>query len=222
MQTYKYSYSLWEYSKRFHCSFEWPLTPHMTLSIKTCIRQTPSIKRTLQHSLRVSTQYRFHCNSKFVLKLQYWGTSLVLLDDSKYNKTVNWNTLFSTLGQLEQLINFDSRWSGILKLLWWKIWIITQDPITLWEWSIKSQTSLDFLRTQSDSGDCSVSHLRREGKRDFGWVRSMKGIQGRRDASPRPLWMVLHPNYFPFTSGRLDLDQLNACLKFKVGTTKYM
>ena len=26
---------LWEYSKRFHCSFEWHLTPHMTLSIKT-------------------------------------------------------------------------------------------------------------------------------------------------------------------------------------------
>ena len=155
----------------------------MTLSIKTCIRRTPSIKRTLQHSLRVSTQYMFHCNSKFVLKLQYWGTSLsevpqycsfntkqsvVLLDDSKYNKTVNWNTLFSTLGQLEQLINFDSRWSGILKLLWWKIWIITQDPITFWDWSIKSQTSLDFLRTQSDSGDYSVSHLGTEWKRDFG------------------------------------------------------
>ncbi|CAH3177767.1 unnamed protein product [Porites lobata] len=30
-----YRHSLWEYSKRFHCSFEWHLTPHMTLSIKT-------------------------------------------------------------------------------------------------------------------------------------------------------------------------------------------
>ena len=31
-----YRHSLWEYSKRFHCSFEWHLTPHMTLSIETC------------------------------------------------------------------------------------------------------------------------------------------------------------------------------------------
>ena len=50
-----YRHSLWEYSKRFHCSFEWHLTPHMTLSIETCIRRTPCIKRTLQHSPRVST-----------------------------------------------------------------------------------------------------------------------------------------------------------------------
>ena len=29
---------VWKYSKPFHCSFEWHLTPHMTLSIETCIR----------------------------------------------------------------------------------------------------------------------------------------------------------------------------------------
>ena len=45
-------------AKRFHCSFEWHLTPHiMTLSIETCIRRTPCIKRTLQHSLRVLANY---------------------------------------------------------------------------------------------------------------------------------------------------------------------
>ena len=49
-----YHHSLWEYSKRFHYSFEWHLTAHMMLSIKTCIRRTPCIKQTLQHSLRVS------------------------------------------------------------------------------------------------------------------------------------------------------------------------
>ena len=49
-----YRHSLWEYYKRFHCSFEWHLTPHMTLYIETCIRRTPCIKRTLQHSPRVS------------------------------------------------------------------------------------------------------------------------------------------------------------------------
>ena len=49
-----YRHSLWEYSKRFHCSIEWHLTPHMTLSVETCIRRTPCIKRTLQHSPRVS------------------------------------------------------------------------------------------------------------------------------------------------------------------------
>ena len=49
-----YRHSLWKYSKRFHCSFEWYLTPHMTLSIETCIRRTPCIKQTLQHSPRVS------------------------------------------------------------------------------------------------------------------------------------------------------------------------
>ena len=27
--------------KHFHCLFEWHLTPHMTLSIETCIRRTP-------------------------------------------------------------------------------------------------------------------------------------------------------------------------------------
>ena len=47
-----YRHSLWEYSKRFLCSFEWHLTPHMSLSIETCIRRTPCIKRTLQHSVR--------------------------------------------------------------------------------------------------------------------------------------------------------------------------
>ena len=51
-----YRHSLWEYYKRFHCSFEWHLTPHMTLYIQTCIRRTPCIKRTLQHSPRVSAQ----------------------------------------------------------------------------------------------------------------------------------------------------------------------
>ena len=45
-----YRHSLWEYYKRFHCSFEWHLTPHMTLYIETFIRRTPCIKRTLQHS----------------------------------------------------------------------------------------------------------------------------------------------------------------------------
>ena len=49
-----YRHSLREYSKRFHCSFEWRLTPHVTLTIETCFRRTPCIKRTLQHSLRVS------------------------------------------------------------------------------------------------------------------------------------------------------------------------
>ena len=41
-------------AKHFHCSFEWHLTPHMTLSIETCISRTPCIKRTLQQSPRVS------------------------------------------------------------------------------------------------------------------------------------------------------------------------
>ena len=36
-----YHHSLWEYSIRFHCSFEWHLTPHITLSIETCIRWIP-------------------------------------------------------------------------------------------------------------------------------------------------------------------------------------
>ena len=49
-----YRHSLWEYAERFHCSFEWHLTPHMTSSIDTCIRRTPCIKQTLQHSPRVS------------------------------------------------------------------------------------------------------------------------------------------------------------------------
>ena len=49
-----YRHSLWECSKRFYCSFEWHLTPHLTLSIETCIRGTPCIKRTLQHYPRAS------------------------------------------------------------------------------------------------------------------------------------------------------------------------
>ena len=49
-----YRHSLWEYSKRFHCSFEWHLTPHMMLSIETCFRRTPCIERTQRHSPRVS------------------------------------------------------------------------------------------------------------------------------------------------------------------------
>ena len=42
-----YRRSLWEYSKRFHYLFERHLTPHKALSIETCIRRTPCIKRTL-------------------------------------------------------------------------------------------------------------------------------------------------------------------------------
>ena len=38
-----YRYSLWEYYKRLYCSFEWHLTPHITLYIETCIRRTPSV-----------------------------------------------------------------------------------------------------------------------------------------------------------------------------------
>ena len=60
--------SLWEYSKPFHCSFEWHLTPHMTLSIETCIRRAPCIKRTLQYSPRMSSSYRFHCILFFLVK----------------------------------------------------------------------------------------------------------------------------------------------------------
>ena len=48
-----YRHSLWEYSKHFHCSLEWHLTPHMTVSIETTFRQT------LQHSLRVSLDMGF-------------------------------------------------------------------------------------------------------------------------------------------------------------------
>ena len=36
--------------KHFHCLFEWHLTPHMTLSIETCIRGHP-----VQHSPILST-----------------------------------------------------------------------------------------------------------------------------------------------------------------------
>ena len=39
-----YRHSLWDYSKRFHWSFQWHLTPRMTLSIETCIRRTPCIR----------------------------------------------------------------------------------------------------------------------------------------------------------------------------------
>ena len=41
-----YRHSLWEYYKRFHCSFERHFTPHITLYIETCIRRTPCITHT--------------------------------------------------------------------------------------------------------------------------------------------------------------------------------
>ena len=47
----KYRHSPLEYSKRFHCSFEWHLTPHDTLSIENCIRRTPCFKRTHSPSI---------------------------------------------------------------------------------------------------------------------------------------------------------------------------
>ena len=49
-----YRHSFWECSKRFNRLFEWRQTPHMTLSIETCIGRTPCIKRTLKHSPKVS------------------------------------------------------------------------------------------------------------------------------------------------------------------------
>ena len=36
-----YRHSLWEYSKRFHCSFQWHLTPHMTLTIQPVLGGHP-------------------------------------------------------------------------------------------------------------------------------------------------------------------------------------
>ena len=68
---------LFFYSERFHCSFEWHLTPHMTSSIETCIRRTPCIKRTLQHSPRVSAsdtgftvQVSLNCFNKLYFSFQ--------------------------------------------------------------------------------------------------------------------------------------------------------
>ena len=49
--------------------FKWHLTRYMTLSIETCIRQTPCFKRTVQHSPRVSAQYRFHCIMKVLCSI---------------------------------------------------------------------------------------------------------------------------------------------------------
>ena len=58
-----YRHSLWEYSKRFHCSFEWHLTPHMTLSwlsIETCIRRTPCTAfPECVHLIQVSLYFHF-------------------------------------------------------------------------------------------------------------------------------------------------------------------
>ena len=53
---YRHSLSMAVSQTRFHRSFEWHLTPlsFMTLPIETCIRQTPCIKRTLEHFPRVS------------------------------------------------------------------------------------------------------------------------------------------------------------------------
>ena len=74
-----YRHSLWEYSKHFHCSFEWHLTPHMTVSIETAIRWT------LQHSFRVSPWYGFHCIKFasptamiFFNKVVFWGQNLLI------------------------------------------------------------------------------------------------------------------------------------------------
>ena len=79
------------------------------------------------------------------------------------------------------------------------------------EWSITSwECMVDhlshkhrwiFLRTEGDSRDCSVLHLGWEGKGDFGWVRSMKGMWswGRRDAS-LPAFSLVHslePKFLP-------------------------
>ena len=63
-------------AKRFHCSFEWHLTPQMTLSIETCISQTPCIKRTLQHSpegvhlIQVSLYLAdlFYCEARYTVQ----------------------------------------------------------------------------------------------------------------------------------------------------------
>ena len=48
-----YRHSLWEFSKRFYCSFEWHLTPHMTLSIETCIRRKPCNTTAFPEGVRV-------------------------------------------------------------------------------------------------------------------------------------------------------------------------
>ena len=49
-----------------------------------------------------------------------------------------------------------------------------------------------------------------------------EGRSRKEGCFPSSLMNGLALNSFPFTFGRLDLGQLNACLKFKVGTTKYM
>ena len=36
-----YRHSLWEYSKRFHCSFEWHLTPHTCYLLKPVLGRHP-------------------------------------------------------------------------------------------------------------------------------------------------------------------------------------
>ena len=74
-----YRHSLCAYCKRFHCSFECHLTPHMTLSIETCIRRTPSIKRTLQHSPHVrliQVSLYFEITGNLYRAINSWGSGI--------------------------------------------------------------------------------------------------------------------------------------------------
>ena len=66
-----YRHSLWEYSKHFHCSFEWHLTPHMTLSIETCIWWTPCISGhySIPPGCPLNTGFTVFSNQEFFFSL---------------------------------------------------------------------------------------------------------------------------------------------------------
>ena len=63
------------------------LTPHMTLSIETCIRRTPCIKRTLQHSPRMS------CTSRFISQTLTCWLKLRTVTDWKNTDVESYNLL---------------------------------------------------------------------------------------------------------------------------------
>ena len=57
-----YRQSLWKYSKRFHCLFEWHVTPHMTLSMKPVLGRHPIFSRQYSIPWGCPLNTGFHCN----------------------------------------------------------------------------------------------------------------------------------------------------------------
>ena len=86
-----YRHSLWKYYERFHCSFEWHLTPHVTLSVYRNLYKADTLYYSGHYSISRGlcplNTGRFHSTDQRLTGL--WNTDSVLSSQNTWTLRMN-------------------------------------------------------------------------------------------------------------------------------------